>query len=154
MMAKGPVLIELEEGAATAVRLAYGSQGVSTWRYALASGASEHAGSGPGGGVRTARDFRLAVTTDFADVDFPAGTLSPTQKERTDDGWTLLWDHGTLVASADLGDIMRSFLSSRSRRSLASTHICLSRIRASSSSRSFLNSLPSPSFDISWMSLR
>jgi len=58
------------------------------------------------GGVHTSRDVKLVVTTDFADIDFPEGTLSPTQKERTDDGWRLTWDHGTLVASADFGVAM------------------------------------------------
>jgi inner membrane protein involved in colicin E2 resistance len=66
---------------------------------------AEYAPPSPGGrSVRTARDVRVAVTTDFANVDFPSGTLSPTAKERRDEGgWTLVWDHGTLVASADVG---------------------------------------------------
>ena len=90
-------VLELAAGETAEVRVRYGSQGVETWRYAL----------GAGSGVRTARDFRLAVTTDFADVDFPTGTLSPTAKERTDaGGWRLSWDPGTLVASADIGVAM------------------------------------------------
>ncbi|MGB3544638.1 inner membrane CreD family protein, partial [Rubrivirga sp.] len=93
-------VIALEAGEVAKVRVRYGSQGTTTWRYALVSGYGNEAG------VRTARDFRLAVTTDFDDVDFPAGTLSPTGKERTDDGWALTWDPGTLVASADLGIAM------------------------------------------------
>lgn len=107
---------ELEEGEAAEVRVRYGSQGVSTWRYALASGrgpsvpagrdASGQPVPGRSGGVRTARDLRLVVTTDFADVDFPEGTLSPTEKEPTEAGWRLVWDHGTLVASADVGVAM------------------------------------------------
>ena len=95
-------VMELDAGEAATVRVRYGSQGTSTWRYALASDAMGNTGSV----VRTARDFRLAVTTDFADVDFPDGTLSPTAKERTDDGWALVWDHGTLVSSADFGVAM------------------------------------------------
>lgn len=115
--------VELEPGAGADVRVRYGSQGVSTWRYALAAGAHQRAEVepvvdeygydehgyevatvvAPRGGVRTARDFRLALTTDFADIDFPEGTLSPTAKERADGGWRLVWDHGTLVASADVG---------------------------------------------------
>ncbi len=91
-------VLDLEAGETADVRVRYGSQGTTTWRYAL--------GEGNGSGVRTARDFHLAVTTDFDDVDFPAGTLSPTSKKRTDDGWALTWDPGTLVASADLGIAM------------------------------------------------
>ena len=108
---------ELEPGASADVRVHYGSQGVSTWRYDIAGGdgpspepVTDAYGvtveSTPRGGVHTARDFRLAMTTNFADIDFPEGTLSPTEKERTDGGWRLVWDHGTLVASADVGVAM------------------------------------------------
>jgi len=108
--AEGGVLrhvLELAEGQVAQVRVRYGSQGVSTWRYAF-SGATGPVLDASGaraeqGGVRTARDVRIAVTTDFSDVDFPEGTLSPTAKARADGGWTLVWDHGTLVASADVG---------------------------------------------------
>ena len=108
-------VLTLEPGERAEVRVRYGSQGVETWRYALADRRRARAEAvsvgdemvleleGPAGGVQTARDFRLAMTTDFREIDFPAGTLSPTGKERTDDGWRLVWDHGTLVASADVG---------------------------------------------------
>ncbi len=103
-------VLELDAGKTADVRVRYGSQGVSTWRYAFGGGSPPEIVVDENGatrraptGVRTARDVRVAVTTDFAQVDFPQGTLSPTGKERTDDGWRLLWDHGTLVASADVG---------------------------------------------------
>ena len=108
--------LELAAGERAEVRVRYGSQGVGTWRYALAGADLRFAPAGgsravepasrpgaPAGGVRTSRDVRLAVTTDFADVDFPEGTLSPTAKARDGRGWRLVWDYGTLVASADLG---------------------------------------------------
>ena len=112
--------LELAPGASAEVRVRYGSQGVGTWRYALApvgyrshevepvrsagGAVGEPASGAPG--VRTSRDVRLAVTTDFADVDFPEGTLAPTAKARDGRGWRLVWDYGTLVASADLGVAM------------------------------------------------
>lgn len=108
-------VVEVGAGKSAEVRVRYGSQGVSTWRYALGGDAApaapvdsyvEGRAPAPRGGVHTARDVRLAVTTDFADIDFPDGTLSPTSKERTDEGWELVWDHGTLVASADFGVAM------------------------------------------------
>ena len=106
-------VLELEAGEAAEVRVRYGSQGTTTWRYALGGGGYTEAVDVDGYretvsnfGVRTARDFALTVTTDFEDVDFPAGTLSPTSKEPTDGGWRLVWDPGTLVASADLGVAM------------------------------------------------
>ena len=52
------------------------------------------------------RAFHLALTTDFADVDFPAGTLSPTHKRRAGEGWRLAWDDGTLVADAGVGMVL------------------------------------------------
>jgi len=43
------------------------------------------------------------MATDFADVDFPAGTLSPTTKERTDEGWRLEWSFDSLVTGQRIG---------------------------------------------------
>ena len=109
---------DLDEGAGADVRVRYGSQGTGTWRYALGpDGGARGAAAEPAGvsraapparpsGVTTARDITLVVTTDFADIDFPDGTLSPTDKERTDGGWRLTWDRGTLVASSDFGVAM------------------------------------------------
>lgn len=71
--------------------IAYRSQGVGTWRYAF----GQH--------VQEVRDFRLAITTDFDAVDFPAGTLSPGRMERTDDGRRLEWAYSRLVADAGIG---------------------------------------------------
>ena len=102
--------LALDAGERAEVRVRYGSQGVGTWTYDFGGGARQSAEvdgyrqpPAPRAGVRTARDVKLVVTTDFADIDFPAGTLSPTQKKRTDSGWTLTWDPGTLVASAGFG---------------------------------------------------
>ena len=110
--------LALDAGETARVRVRYGSQGVSTWRYAfgsesmaLAQAAYDDYGNAqprrqPASEVRTARDVKLVVTTDFADIDFPGGTLSPSEKERTDAGWKLTWDPGTLVASAGFGIAM------------------------------------------------
>ena len=110
--------LDLDEGAGADVRVRYGSQGTGTWRYALTAdlGAeiedleafdrSQPAPPVRRGGVTTARDIKMVVTTDFADIDFPPGTLSPSDKERTSDGWRLTWDRGTLVASSDFGIAM------------------------------------------------
>ncbi len=86
--------VELEPGEAIGFRIGYRSQGTEMWRYDF--------------GERTeqVRDFRLAMTTDFKKIDFPAGTLAATKKERTNNGWALDWQYAHLVADADLGMAM------------------------------------------------
>ncbi|GAB5534005.1 MAG: hypothetical protein Rubg2KO_02540 [Rubricoccaceae bacterium] len=100
-------VLELGAGDSAVVRVQYGSQGVETWRYAFGpTGASydEYGNRYGTQGVQTARDVKLLVTTDFDEVDFPGASLSPTSKERRDEGgWSLAWDYGTLVSSADVG---------------------------------------------------
>jgi inner membrane protein involved in colicin E2 resistance len=64
----------------------YRSQGLDTWRYDF------------GGTVAQVRDFELKMVTDFADIDFPDNTLSPTSKRRSGDGWQLEWKYGSLVS--------------------------------------------------------
>lgn len=90
----------LRPGESAVVGVRYASQGVGSWRYALGEAAAP-------GGVRTARDVSLVVTTDAAGVDIPEGTLSPTSLRPTRRGGReLAWRYGTLVAAADLGVAM------------------------------------------------
>jgi len=83
--------IEVEPGETVDFRVAYRSQGVETWRYAF------------GEQTQQVRDFRLVLSTNFDAIDFPAGTLSATDKVRDSDGWRLTWRYTTLVADAGLG---------------------------------------------------
>jgi inner membrane protein involved in colicin E2 resistance len=69
----------------------YRSQGLSTWSYAF------------GDGVSQVRDFQLDMQTDFAAIDFPSGTLSPTVKSRAGDGWKLAWRYRNLVTGSRIG---------------------------------------------------
>jgi hypothetical protein len=73
-------------GRAVTVRTGYKSQGLDRWAYA------------PTDGVGSVRDFQLAMTTDFADVDFPDGAVSPTSKTRVPEGWQLTWKYDSLVS--------------------------------------------------------
>ena len=109
--------LALAAGETARVRVRYGSQGIGTWTYDFGpADARPAAGTGAPTPydasrprttrpptVRTARDVKLVITTDFATIDFPAGTLSPTEKQRTEEGWRLTWAPGTLVASAGFG---------------------------------------------------
>lgn len=107
--------LELASGDSAEIAVAYTSQGTSTWRYELSPQGTPRGSevvydaSGlpmESAGVATIRDFALTMTTDFGDVDFPPGTLSPTEKRRTGNGWRLAWDKGTLVTDAAIGMAM------------------------------------------------
>jgi hypothetical protein len=70
----------------------YRSRGLGEWTYALVPS-----------GVAQVRDFELAMATDFAAIDFPAGTLSPTSKTQAGGGWRLLWRFDSLVTGQRIG---------------------------------------------------
>lgn len=79
-------------GKDTIVEIAYRSRGLDTWTYAFVPS-----------GVAQVRDFRLQMVTDFHSVDFPAGTLSPTRRDRAARGERLTWRFGSLVTGQRLG---------------------------------------------------
>src|SRR5262245_59523221 len=74
------------------VEVAYRSRGLGPWTYALAPS-----------GVSQVRDFQLDMTTDFAAIDFPAGTVSPTTKAREGAGFALVWKFDSLVTGQGIG---------------------------------------------------
>jgi len=97
-----PVSTTNQDGVATAsasvpsgsdVRLhvGYRSQGLESWFYSF------------GGSVEQVRKFRLHMTTDFKEIDFPENTLSPTQKQPTANGWDLTWAYNNLVSGFRIG---------------------------------------------------
>jgi hypothetical protein len=86
----------LAPGEEARVRIAYRSFGLDRWMYKF-DAASES------GNVR---DFSLALTTNFAEVDFPDGSLSPTVKSPRSGGWQLEWAYDNLMAGAGIGVAM------------------------------------------------
>ncbi len=86
------VAVALAAGAEAEVEVDYRSRGLGDWTYAFGQG-----------GVAQVNDFELQATTDFDAIDFPAGTISPTRKERTGGGWTLTWAFGSLVTGQKVG---------------------------------------------------
>ncbi|MGA0032089.1 MAG: hypothetical protein ACO3HA_02000, partial [Burkholderiales bacterium] len=86
--------VELAPEERVTLRAGYRSQGLSRWAYNFGDGVSE------------VRNFRLAVTTDFRDVDFPEDGMSPTRKELTDNGWHLVWEFRRLVAGVNIALLM------------------------------------------------
>ena len=69
----------------------YKSQGLDRFQYLF------------GDGINEVRNFTLAATTDFASIDFPANTISPSIKERQGSGWLLTWNYTDLVSGNGIG---------------------------------------------------
>lgn len=84
-------IVARPQGAIIHLRVGYRSQGLGAWRYSF------------GENVSQVSDFLLHMKTDFAAIDFPEGTLSPTQKTKRGDGWDLTWEYRNLVSGYKIG---------------------------------------------------
>jgi hypothetical protein len=82
----------LPAGGEAVIEAAYHSRGLDTWTYAFA-----------GKGVAEVADFTLTMKTDFRAVDFPAGTISPSDRQEQAGGWLLTWTFGSLVTGQRIG---------------------------------------------------
>ncbi len=76
----------MKDGEARTFHVALRSRGTSRFAYAPAAGTGE------------VRDLRLIMDTDFAEVDFPAGTLSPTRHAAGAASWHGEWQFDRLIA--------------------------------------------------------
>lgn len=74
----------------------YNSRGIATWHY----GNRE---SGLAGSAGRARNFVLSMETNFTDINFPPGTLSPSRHQATSGGWSGHWKFDSIVTSAPIG---------------------------------------------------
>ncbi len=75
-------------------RVSYKSQGLDAWRYRF------------GERVNPVENFRMRMTTDFKDIDFPDNTLAPTVKQATGSGWRLDWTYTNLLSGYDIAMAM------------------------------------------------
>lgn len=87
-------VVPVSPGRRVEIAITYKSRGLDEWRYV------------PDPGVASLKDFRLAMSTDFGDIDFPASTLSPSQRERSGNGWKLLWRFEQVVTGHAIGMAM------------------------------------------------
>ena len=85
------VPLSLREKETARIEIGYVSQGKDKWFYKF------------GDGVTRVKNFSLAMTTNFEDIDFPQDTISPTTKERISGGWKLLWKYTDLVSGFQIG---------------------------------------------------
>ncbi|HYI07709.1 MAG TPA: inner membrane CreD family protein [Thermoanaerobaculia bacterium] len=83
--------VRIPPGATARLEVGYRSQGMTTWHYTF------------GENVQQVRDFNLTMKTDFDAIDFPYGTLSPTAKVKTPNGWQLTWKYNNLVTGYGIG---------------------------------------------------
>jgi inner membrane protein involved in colicin E2 resistance len=60
----------------------------------------------PDPGVASLKDFQLSMTTDFTDIDFPAGALSPSSRELAASGYKLDWAFEQVVTGRAIGMVM------------------------------------------------
>ncbi len=75
------------------VEVAYKTRGLGDWTYSF----------GAAGSVAQVKDFSLEMKTDFQNIDFPAGTLSPVKKTGEGGGYRLDWTFGSLVTGQKIG---------------------------------------------------
>jgi hypothetical protein len=83
--------LDLPPGGEAVVKVRYRSRGLDRWEYAMAPG------------VAQVRDFELNMRTDFAAIDFPPGTISPSEKAERAGGWDLAWRFASLVTGQRIG---------------------------------------------------
>lgn len=84
----------LAAGKSAVLKVGYASQGMQRWSYRFSNE------------IAQVRDFRLAMTTNFKDIDFPDNTLSPSEKRETSDGWQLDWNYKNLLSGYQIGMVL------------------------------------------------
>jgi inner membrane protein involved in colicin E2 resistance len=84
----------LKPGERVTIRIGYRSQGLDRWAYHFGKGVSE------------VNNFKLAMRTNFDEIDFPDDAISPKSKERTASGWTLHWEFARLVSGVNVAMVM------------------------------------------------
>lgn len=79
--------IILDPGAEIPVRLAYSAAGMDRWSYSF-------------GSATRVKGVNLDMTTNFGDIDIPAGSESPTsRRENGEGGWTLTWNYTDVIGA-------------------------------------------------------
>jgi Inner membrane protein CreD len=75
------------------VDVAYRTRGLGDWTYSF----------GAPGSVGRVSDFSLAMKTNFEEIDFPVGTLSPVKRTAEGKGYRLDWTFESLVTGQKIG---------------------------------------------------
>ena len=92
-------LQKVEPGQENTIDIAYRTRGMDNWKYDFRNAGSEKGN----GGVSRVRNFDMEVRTRFKNIDFPTGTISPSGKISTSDGWILNWKYSSLISGFEIG---------------------------------------------------
>ena len=87
--------VTIAAGKTAQLAVGYSSQGLNEWRYSF--GSAE---------VAQVRDFKLRMTTNFKDIDFPDNSLSPSEKTQMSKGWDLDWSYKSLLSGYQIAMVM------------------------------------------------
>jgi inner membrane protein involved in colicin E2 resistance len=88
-------VVKVGAGKTTQLAIGYSSQGLNEWRYTFGSSA-----------VTQVKNFTLQMNTNFADIDFPENTVSPSTKRETGNGWNLTWSYTSLLSGYQIAMTM------------------------------------------------
>lgn len=89
--------VTLEPWGTAKLVVGYTTRGTDNWGYAF-------------GDSTRIRSFQLGMTTDFREIDFPAGTASPTDRSPLQDGWKLAWSYPDVIGAQPVGMNMPNVL--------------------------------------------
>lgn len=83
--------VPVRRGTIVPFRVSYRSRGLDSWHYAF------------GPDVSRVKNFTMVMNTDFREIDFPRGTISPSSKQETSEGWRLEWASTNLISGFQIG---------------------------------------------------
>lgn len=86
--------VEVRPGQQVTLTVGYLSRGLDRWAYQ------------PSAGVANLEDFQLRLVTDFAAIDYPPGSMSPSRRVQRPDGWELAWEFQQVLTGRQLGMLM------------------------------------------------
>jgi len=85
--------VTIPAGQSVPLQVSYQTRGSELWTYQL-------------GEVPRIQKFKLALETDFQEIDFPEGTSSPSEREEGEDGWSFVWDYPDVIHPQSIGMAM------------------------------------------------
>jgi hypothetical protein len=89
--------VTLAPGEKASLKVRYKTRGMDRWVYSF-------------GEATRVRNFQLTMKTDFGEINFPAGTGSPTDRKKTREAWELNWQYPDVIGARAIGMDMPSVL--------------------------------------------